>query len=115
MHEELLLKIVAMFSTGDISPADEVFLVTYLDHQKPEWIKEDGPEEFKKIVASARESLPNLVVNIVGGLIVEGDKVDARLSWISDNVERETLEILRIEDGKVAEHWGAEAWSKAKS
>jgi predicted SnoaL-like aldol condensation-catalyzing enzyme len=115
MHKELLLKIVEMFSSGDISQADEIFSSNYLDHQKPEWIEEDGPGEFKKIVASARKSLPNLTVNIVDGFIVDGDKVACRLSWFSDNAERETLEILRIESGKVAEHWGAEAWRKPRS
>lgn len=115
MHKELLFKIVAIFNSGDVSWADEIFTLGYLDHQKPEWMEEDGPEEFKKIVVGARASLPNLVVCIMDEVIADGDKIACRLFWTSDTLERETLEILRVENGKVAEHWGAEAWSRSVS
>jgi hypothetical protein len=27
-------------------------------------------------------------------------------------IERETIEIIRVEGGQAVEHWGAEAWSR---
>jgi predicted SnoaL-like aldol condensation-catalyzing enzyme len=49
-------------------------------------------------------------------VVVEGDKLAARLRWHRTDthgrtVERETIDILRFSDGHVTEHWGTEAWS----
>ncbi len=113
MHpREALQHIVDMFSSGDVTYADAVFADTYIDHQKPEGWDEVGPGEFKKIVALARGHLPNLTVTVADSLI-EGDKIAARLKWVGDDargmrVERETLEVLHLREGKVIEHWGAQ-------
>jgi len=74
-----------------------------------------GREEFVTMVALARRSLPNLHVSIEE-VVVEGDRLAARLRWHSADAQgrtssRETIEILRFEDDHVAEHWGAEASS----
>ena len=49
-------------------------------------------------------------------MIAEGDKLVARLRWQSADahrrtVDRATIEILRFSNGRIAEHWGTEAWS----
>jgi len=115
MNKELFERIVSIFNSGDTSKIADIFTHDYLDHQKPEWFTVDGSEEFAQIVKLARDNLPNLKVAVVGPVIADGDMVAARLSWSSDKNERETLEILRIEDGKFAEHWGAKAWETPKS
>lgn len=97
-----------MFSTGDTTAADGVFAVSYVDHQKPLWVQHEGPAEFRVIVELARRTLPGLTVRVADTVIGDGDTVAARLVWVSDCGVRETLEMLRVEDGKVAEHWGAE-------
>jgi len=111
----LLQQVVTTFNTGDTVGAWRAFSLEYVDHQKPAFIDTDGPEEFAAIVALARRSLPNLQVSIED-VIVEGDKLAARLRWHSADaqgrtIDRETIEILRFSNGRVAEHWGAEAWS----
>jgi predicted SnoaL-like aldol condensation-catalyzing enzyme len=111
----LLQQVVTMFNTGDTVNAWLVFSPDYVDHQKPAFIDTDGPEEFAAIVALARRSLPNLQVSIED-VIVEGDKLRARLRWHSPDalgrtLDRETIETLRFSNGRVAEHWGAEASS----
>jgi predicted SnoaL-like aldol condensation-catalyzing enzyme len=108
-------KIVTIFNTGDLSEVETLFSADYVDHQKPAWLNAAGPEEFKQIVLSARASLPNLWVTIEA-LIAEGDTVAARLHWHSAHpagktIDRETIDMLRFAHGKVAEHWGAEAWT----
>jgi predicted SnoaL-like aldol condensation-catalyzing enzyme len=108
-------KIVEIFNTGDLSEVEALFSAEYVDHQKPAWLDVAGAEEFKQIVLGARKSLPNLHVTIEA-LIAEGDTVVARLHWQSTqpagkNVDRETIDMLRFVDGKVAEHWGAETWA----
>ena len=106
----LLEKIVGIFNTGDLSEVDAIFSPHYIDHQKPPHIKVDGPEEFKLIVIGARRSEP---FNVAIQDAFEGDgKIAARLHWFGmdrgTEIDRETLEILRIEDGLIVEHWGAE-------
>lgn len=113
-HKAATRKIVAMFNTGDLAEVDAIFAAEYIDHQRPLWLDETGPEEFRQIVLSARTSLPNLQVTIEA-LIAEGDSVAARLHWHSTHpagktIDRETLDILRFVNGKAVEHWGAEAW-----
>lgn len=75
---EVLEKIVDIFNKGDVSEVESIFSPHYIDHQKPEWLTVDGPEEFKQIVQSARKSLPNLTVTIED-TITEANKIVARL------------------------------------
>ncbi len=109
MMRDLLEKVVAVFNTGDLSNVDEIFAPTYIDHQKPPHITVDGPEEFKLIVKGARRSEP-FNVDILD--VIEGqDKIVARLHWWGNDrgreIDRETIEIMRIENGLIVEHWGA--------
>jgi predicted ester cyclase len=82
-------------------------------------MKLDGPNEFKQIVMDTRAAAQNLKV-MIEDLISDGDKVVGRLGWqITDlagkEIKRETIDILRLDNGQVVEHWGAEAWRTEKS
>ena len=115
-EQELLNQIVKIFNTGEVSKVEQIFSSEYVDHQRPDFIKANGPEEFKQIVNLARKSLPNLVVTVVD-LKLELDKLIARLHWHSldengHQIERETLDTLRFVDGQFVEHWGEELWEK---
>ncbi len=106
---DLLEKVVMIFNTGDLSEVDTIFSPNYIDHQKPPHITVDGPEEFKLIVKGSRRSEP-FNVDILD--VIEGQgKIVARLHWWGNDrgteIDRETIEILRIEDGLIVEHWGA--------
>ena len=117
--KEILEKIVGIFNTGDVSEVESLFADTYIDHQKPDFIKVDGPKEFKQIVELARKSLSGLKVTIED-TISEENKITARLHWLGVNsqgnkVHRETIDILLFENGKAVEHWGAEAWQTTEA
>lgn len=114
MHKKMLEKVAQIFSTGDISLVDDLFASDYIDHQRPDWMTNEGAEEFKAIVKLARSSMPGLKVSIIEPIIADNNMVAARLLWQSNVVERETIEMLKIEQGKFVEHWGAEQWSKQK-
>jgi hypothetical protein len=114
---EVMEKVVEVFNTGDTSQVDQLFAQDYIDYQKPSHITVDGPEEFKLIVRGARKYLPNLVVSIEDAFH-QNDRIAARLLWTSESeagekIRRETIEILRLEDGLIAEHWGAESWRES--
>ena len=114
-HKRATKKIVEIFNTGDLSEVDFLFSSEYLDHQRPSWMDVTGPEEFKQIVLGARKSLPQLHVTIED-MLAERDTVALRLHWQSthpdgNTIDRETIDLLRYVNGKVVEHWGAEAWT----
>jgi len=107
-------RIVDMFNTGDVVAASALFAPDYVDHQRPDSITVDGPDEFVAIVSRVRRSLPDLRVR-VAHLMGERDLVAARLTWHGTDeqgtrVERGTIEVMRFVDGRAAEHWGAEEW-----
>lgn len=119
LNKAIMKKIVAVFNTGDFSEVDLIFSTDYIDHQKPPGMEIDGPDEFKQIVMNTRGSVRNIQVTIED-LISEGDKVVGRLGWhiidgAGKEIRRGTIDILRVVDGQVVEHWGAEAWRTEKS
>ena len=110
-NKELLQKIIRRFETGDLAGVDALIDAQYVDHQGLGGKKLSGPEGFRRVVSAARDAMPNLHVSIED-LITEGDRVVARLRWhapvvANQSSERETIDVLRIVDGRLAEHWGA--------
>ena len=106
----LLAQIAGIFSTGELSTVPMLFAAGYVDHQRPEWIEFDGPEEFIAIVSSARRSLANLRVRS-SDIVRVGDVEAGVLHWAGTaddgtHVARRTVEILRITDEHAEEHWG---------
>jgi predicted SnoaL-like aldol condensation-catalyzing enzyme len=116
-QRDLVARIIKMFSTGDTSAAASVFATEYLDHQGlDEPVK--GPGGFEQVVAAARRPYEDLTVNIVD-VVAEGEKIAVRLRWNGRHggtiVVRETIDLLRLENGKVVEHWGSRLWSSEES
>ena len=110
-----------MFSTGDVSRVREVFADGYIDHQGLGGEKVRGPDGFARVVRAARnpERYADVAVTIEDA-IVEGDRAAVRLRWrqtlcSGEEVRRETIDLLRIADGRVVEHWGAESGREASS
>lgn len=106
---EVMRKMVAMFSTGDLSDVRETVHPDYLDHQGLHGEPICGPAGFAAVVAAARSSFTTLDVT-VEDLIPGADRAAARLQWSGlrpdGQVSRQTLEIVRIQDGMAIEHWG---------
>ena len=116
-HRDLVERITKMFSTGDTSTAAAVFAPNYLDHQGlAEPVK--GPDGFEGVVAAARRSYDELAVRMVDS-VAEDDKIAVRLRWNGrrkgKTVVRETIDLLRLENGKVVEHWGSRLWTSEES
>ena len=82
---EMFRKLSEIFSTGNTSEVGMLFDSLYLDHQKPDWLSVDGPDEFTQIVLSARKSLPNLKVEALEPVVADENVVVGRMSWKSDN------------------------------
>ena len=107
---------VAAFATGDTHDCHEYVSASYVDHQGRGGIPLHGSDGFEQVVRAARRSsAPQLSIE---DLIATETRAVARIHWrfsISTQgnaVERETIEIIRVERGQAVEHWGAEAWSR---
>ena len=114
-NKAAMKRIVAIFTTGDLSAVDEVIAPDYLDHQGLGGITMRGQEGFRQVVTAVHAALPQLHV-VIHDVIAEDDTVVARLRWHSIDtagkaIDRETIEILRFVDRRAVEHWGAESWA----
>jgi steroid delta-isomerase-like uncharacterized protein len=110
------------FNTRDLASADRNYLPTYVQHneQVAAMAKAQGVtpvEGMKGFFRTFFEAFPDYRVEIefIGG---EGDKVFAILNWegthrkdfmgipaTGKKIKVRTAEVMRIENGKFAEHW----------
>jgi steroid delta-isomerase-like uncharacterized protein len=109
-----------VFNQGNFDVADELIGANVVEHQQQPGVTPDaaGPELVKQIARFFRTAFPDLQI-IVNDLIVEGDRVAARVTITGTHqgelmgipptgkrVEVSSIDIIRYEDGKAAEHWG---------
>jgi hypothetical protein len=101
---------VGVFSTGEVSGVGAFIDDGYLDHQGLQGQPLHGPEGFVRVVQAARRGYRLLRVT-VEDLVEEENWAAARLRWHGvrpdgEVVERETLEIVHVREGRAIEHWG---------
>ena len=109
--EDVMRAMVTMFASGDPSRATDFVDESYLDHQG----LGDGPlrgvDGFAFVVRTNLASYRDLDVRIEDRF-ASGARVVARITWeghrhSGEHVVRRTIDILRIENGRAVEHWGA--------
>jgi predicted ester cyclase len=98
--------------------ADQIIAPDFVDHTNPPELKH-GLESHKTIVALFRSSFPDMHWT-VEDVVAEGDRVVARTTMRGTHrgeffglaptgrpVVYPGIHVLRLADGKVAEHWGS--------
>ena len=110
---EVLTAMVAMFDSGDPTHAGRVVATDYLDHQGLGQGPMRGVGGFAQVVTAnhAAYERHNVTIKDIFGI---ADRAVARIRWQGrcpngDHVDRETIDIIRVEDGRAVEHWGARA------
>ena len=106
-----------VLNRGDIDRVDELCTADIVDHEAPPGTPE-GIEGVKMFARMMREGFPDLRVT-VEDIVAEGDRVAARAQFTGthqgefmgvppsgNRVEYEAIDIVRVVDGKAAEHWG---------
>lgn len=112
--KSILLRMLEMFATGEVEAAPETVADDYRDHEPGPAYVAIGVEGFRERVRSVRGDY--VVLDVwPEGLIAERDRVTAQLHWqgvlpSGDTVDRVTIDVLRVSDGRAVEHW-AEAVS----
>ena len=108
---EVLEAMVAMFASGDPVGAEDVVAAGYLDHQGLGGEPLIGLDGFIHVVRTNHAAHREQTVSIEDVFGVD-DRAMARLRWLATSVDgtevdRQTIEIVRVADGKAVEHWGA--------
>ena len=115
----LVLRFVEeIFNRGNMSVVDEVFAADFVEHEElPAGIPRDR-EGVIQLTTMLRSAFPDFKATIED-IIAEGDKVVIRQTWrgtqkgefmgippTGKSVSVGVIDIIRMADGKVVEHWG---------
>jgi ketosteroid isomerase-like protein len=103
--------IIDILARGDLDSVSSAVAEEYIDHQGLGDAEIRGQHGFRRVVEAVHRSSDVRVT--IEDVVAAEDKVALRLRWHGINragrtVTRETLELLRFEDGRLIEHWGAE-------
>jgi len=104
---------------GQMNLIDELTTDDLVDHEEGLPGQPAGREGVKFFVSAMREAFPDIRVKTIEPTLTDGNLEAARavltgthrgellgVSATERVVEIESLDIIRVEDGKVAEHWG---------
>ena len=108
-----------VFNQGNVGLADEIMAADFVEHEEMPPGTPPGREGNKAATTMLRSAFPDFKATI-DDMVAEGDKVALRLTW-SGTQEGEFMglppsgnrfsiavfDILRLEDGKIVEHWGS--------
>lgn len=108
---EVLKAMVEMFASGDPSEAAAVVAGDYLDHQGLGAGPIRGIGGFAHVVRASHAAYDEHEIAIEDLFGVD-DRAVARIRWRGrrrdgDEVDRQTIDIIRIAGGRAVEHWGA--------
>src|SRR5215213_11194663 len=118
-NKAIARRVYEIVSTGDFGRAGEIVDTDAPDN---ELLPDDPPakliDTFKETFAEAREGFPDLSVT-VEEVMAEGDRVAARVTIrgthhgefqgiapTGKRVEVKAMDMFRISNGKIVEHWG---------
>ena len=104
---------------GQIDLVDELATDDLVDHEQGLPGQPPGREGVKFFINAMREAFPDIQAKAIEPTLVDGDLEAARavltgthqgelmgVAATNRSVEFETLDIIRVEGGRVAEHWG---------
>jgi len=107
-----------LFNRGNIGIVDEISTPDFIEREQlPPGIP-DGREGVKVLTSLLRNAFPDFKATI-DDILAEGDKVVIRMTWsgthkgefmgvpaTGKSVSFGVIDIIRITNGKVVEHWG---------
>jgi predicted ester cyclase len=104
---------------GQLNLIDELTSDDLVDHEEGLPGQPPGKEGVKFFVNAMREAFPDIRAKTIEPTLADGNLEAARVvltgthkgelmgvASTDRNVEFESVDIIRVEDGKVAEHWG---------
>jgi steroid delta-isomerase-like uncharacterized protein len=119
-NKELATRMIEeIFNRGNIGKADEFLAPDFVEREELPPGLPGGREGVKQLTVMLRSAFPDLKVT-VDDIVAEGDKVVIRQTWTGTHTGGEfmgvpptgrsvsvgVIDIIRVADGKFAEHWG---------
>lgn len=108
-----------MVAGGNLDLIEELAVEGMVDHEEGLPGQPSGLEGVRFFVNAMREAIPDIQVKESEPALADGDLEAARtvltgthqgelmgVDATGNSVEFETIDIIRVEDGKCAEHWG---------
>ncbi len=108
-----------VIGNGNLDLIDELTTDDIVDHEEGLPGQPSGREGVKFFVNAMREAFPDVRLKSIEPMMTDGDLEAARtivagthegelmgVAATGKSVEFESIDIIRVEDGKVAEHWG---------
>jgi predicted ester cyclase len=108
-----------VIADGDLTLIDELTTEGLVDHEEGLPGQPSGREGVKYFVSAMREAFPDIRPTSVEPMLADGDLEAARVILTGTHqgeflgvgatgttVEFESIDIIRVENGLVAEHWG---------
>jgi steroid delta-isomerase-like uncharacterized protein len=105
-----------VFSRGDYATLEELVAPDFIEHQNG--AQGRGPEALRRIVAGLRQSFPDLSLSVEEVAAV-GEKVWVRARGRGTDsggvagrppsgatIEVDVMDLVRVQNGKIVEHWG---------
>jgi steroid delta-isomerase-like uncharacterized protein len=116
-NKALARRMVEAWNRGDLAALDDLIAPDYVFHDPADPAMPPGPRGAKELVAAFRTAFPDLRLTIEDE-IAEGAMVVQRLTGTGTHhgpfagvpptgkpVTMSSIEVLRVERGKIAEHW----------
>lgn len=107
-----------VLANGNVALIDEFFSPDFVEHQQFPPDVPQGVEGLKWFVENFREAFPDLTITVEQS-VASGDLVAVHSTWkgthqgewmgmkpTGESIEFESYDMIRFQDGKVAEHWG---------
>ena len=116
-NKALARKLIEVMNTGNLSLVDEIMPADFIDHEEAAGLPptRDG---FKLAVNMLRGGMPDFNA-VINDAVAEGDRVVFRMTWngtqtgeflgmpaSGKSVSVNVIDIFRIVEGKIVEHWG---------
>jgi len=115
-NKALLLRLIDEgFNKGNLAVVDEVVSPDAKEHQRG---NHDGVEGTKEVINTLRKWFPDFSMR-AEDIVTSGDKVWVRFSATGTNlgsvmrrpptgkrINIDVIDIIRVKDGKIVEHWG---------
>ena len=120
-NKAIVRRVYEIIATGDLDRAEEIVDPDAPDNERPPGAEHPQSkliETFRHFAAEVRAAFPDMRIT-VEDVIAEGDRVSARVTMrgthqgefqgiapTGKRVQVKAIDIFRIADGKIVEHWG---------
>jgi steroid delta-isomerase-like uncharacterized protein len=109
--------VAELINDGNVAAFDELFAPDFVEHELPPGVPQ-GREGTRQLFSALHSAFPDFRAEIED-VVAQDDKVVFRMTWqgtqsgefmgippTGKRVTWEVFDMVRVVDGKVAEHWG---------